>query len=837
MRMADNYVVDLKNGTKTDVVKYKPMNTTIKGQVAVELYDAETGEKTLEAKTENCINDIWAKSAYMDYFYDRIKFRTSSSSSSTYSGAKVYQNLFSYIILTDWDRVEDKTSNIIQGNYIGYASKNATYSGESADKGTVNTAETKVTYKGGGIYKAHFVFDFPTHSANGIIQSIYWSDKDSQYDIYNGYSVGYRIKSFEKEFDLTIPRHTGSHPYEGVNANIYNDVHKKQLAFIGYNDDRNYGYQPPHDYCHSNAPLKVVYFNHFTGTFVEYTMADLFEDRDFYSRHAYVFNAGENYGWVKSANALLSVNFATDEFKTYPFNNLINKDSKGNNLYIVGFKDNDMYLRSSLSKGLHVRRITGTHMETFDAGTEDARVEEMLDWVEVDYREDWFYSEQNKFRQQLIPVKDGKFLVRAYYYCNEKNELAKDVYDTWFYMDSEFNIIRRAHGVTEFEHFPYDYDNFDGKSINKLVATANDYEKLGFEVYKYYGIFAQWGASTRLARPIKKTTMNTMKIIYDFIIETVSGYQNFSTASIAPITPDPIDPTDPSSQIRGNTMGNIVNGGLATQKDGWVYYRSSDDCLYRTDGVKRELISTDKLSNLNVVGDYVYCRNNSYDNKLCKINIHTGALTKLCDVDSSNVIVVDDWIYYRNKYQSNFAKMFKVSVNGGHNAELIPFPESGDKAGIFNVWGDWIYYTDYARRDGLFKMKSSGEEVTKIEVEGDNEFNYMQISDGWIYYLNGTVIYKVELDGSNRTKLLDTEYNMFMSINVVGEWIYYLLGNIFYKMQKDGTKITKVYQADAYPDIGFDIIGEQIFYKSTSSTTYRTTRYKVSIYGESNQEI
>ena len=63
--------------------------------------------------------------------------------------------------------------------------------------------------------------------------------------------------------------------------------------------------------------------------------------------------------------------------------------------------------------------------------------------------------------------------------------------------------------------------------------------------------------------------------------------------------------------MTGNSLGNIINGGIAAQAENWIYYRSSDgEKIYkiRTDGSGREKINNDSSWEINVVGDWIYYR-------------------------------------------------------------------------------------------------------------------------------------------------------------------------------------------------------------------------------------
>lgn len=145
-------------------------DTGIKGKVLVELFDSKTNKKVKEAYTENLIPDLYFKDTFLRSFIQGAMGSGNSRSSTNYSG-------FNYIYLTDHDKPENLSEQRVMGNVIGYAHRNTAYSGDNIIRGTINKAETRFEMTDNKI-KINFVFDFPTHSANGIFESIYWGDSD-----------------------------------------------------------------------------------------------------------------------------------------------------------------------------------------------------------------------------------------------------------------------------------------------------------------------------------------------------------------------------------------------------------------------------------------------------------------------------------------------------------------------------------------------------------------------------------------------------------------------------------------------------------------------------------
>lgn len=155
---------------KTKEYKKVKKDRGIKGKVLLELFDAKTKEKVQEAYTENLIPDLFFKDTFLTHFAQGIMGVGNTRSSSNYSW-------FEYLYLTDHDKPENINEQRVQGNIIGFAHRNSTYSGTDTRRGTINRAESKLEVMDTKI-KVNFVFDFPTHAANGKIESIFWAESD-----------------------------------------------------------------------------------------------------------------------------------------------------------------------------------------------------------------------------------------------------------------------------------------------------------------------------------------------------------------------------------------------------------------------------------------------------------------------------------------------------------------------------------------------------------------------------------------------------------------------------------------------------------------------------------
>lgn len=142
-----------------------------KGKIKVELFDDLTGRKVEEIETNNFI----AKGTEY-YFKILMKNLFTKGLADNLAIDRSPNNMFERIILTNASHPEQPEEEwYFKGEVIGWASTTETYSGSDEKRGTINTGESFVNEIQGQV---HFVFDFPTHAANGTFQSIYFAPHD-----------------------------------------------------------------------------------------------------------------------------------------------------------------------------------------------------------------------------------------------------------------------------------------------------------------------------------------------------------------------------------------------------------------------------------------------------------------------------------------------------------------------------------------------------------------------------------------------------------------------------------------------------------------------------------
>ncbi|WP_231247468.1 hypothetical protein [Clostridium botulinum] len=249
-RESISYSKDFLTGKRVEKVKNK-LIMPVQGVATVKLYDDLTGKQIYQAKSENRITAALANPAFLDGFYYPM-----IDNKQQYLLKEIFKTYpFRVITLTTGDIAEDPYDYWTWGDIIGYADAWYTYSGDSELRGTVNKGEWSRTNKDGKGIK-HFVFDFPTHVANGTFKSIYWTggqrdDSSAQMPRINytykkrtieeeNHSIPkYNLCTDEKNLYALKPQYTTITVYDKFTTEKKNDitikVKAKAIAYDGSN--------------------------------------------------------------------------------------------------------------------------------------------------------------------------------------------------------------------------------------------------------------------------------------------------------------------------------------------------------------------------------------------------------------------------------------------------------------------------------------------------------------------------------------------------------------------------------------------------------------------------
>jgi len=233
------------------------------------------------------------------------------------------------------------------------------------------------------------------------------------------------------------------------------------------------------------------------------------------------------------------------------------------------------------------------------------------------------------------------------------------------------------------------------------------------------------------------------------------------------------------NEPRGNSPGNIINGGYvweSSSKKGLdlEYFCHGDDfCkLYGRRNGETKRLSASPSRFINVVGDWVYFVNVE-DSYVYKTTFDKEEPDCLCDeIKVDYVTVVGQWVYCSD--ESAGGQLCRISIDDGRLEYLDE--DSDHKCEYINVDGEWVYYRSATDDGKIYKVHRDGKRGRQLVCE-DNCINI--IVDGkWVYYINisdGCAMYKIlkERKDRNTDKGIKLCSVPCRTINVAGKWIYY----------------------------------------------------------------
>ena len=350
----------------------------------------------------------------------------------------------------------------------------------------------------------------------------------------------------------------------------------------------------------------------------------------------------------------------------------------------------------------------------------------------------------------------------------------------------------------------------------------------------------------------------------------------------------------------GNSIGNIRNYGYAAENDGWIYYLSPNEDTsqigifkIRNNGQdKKQLFMSEMdIVSINVYKGYIYfiaselqsnLENDDLDNKICRMKTDGTEFEILNDNELNNdcyeIYVLNDAIYYIGLN----AEICKMDLNGANksvisdlgtgylgitndyiiynspvdveNEEYVTYIMNidgtdakpileGKRIYSVNIEGDYIYYSDDAKKLYKTKIGSNVEELVYDNIEAYN----LNTNDGYAYYLNyldieaddyTVCLFRVNLDGTTQQPEKLKEMATYSSfIDVVGDWVIYMDSsdesgyiNLVHKEgKKDDIELYRLDYASFYENMDFSDVqvdsgdGENEVSNETTNTVAETS--------------
>ncbi len=318
------------------------------------------------------------------------------------------------------------------------------------------------------------------------------------------------------------------------------------------------------------------------------------------------------------------------------------------------------------------------------------------------------------------------------------------------------------------------YIEWDGntKTVTALKSDTVINLKIGDKTAYLNGESMQLEVPSKI---INDKTFVPLRFISESLGAEVDWNNNTRTVTIS---------LDNSSEIHGNTSGNISNGGFVCEKDDWVYTSMYKNGLWKIkkDGSEKVQISKDSANYLNIVGDWIYYSSSTYlpENdrlRLHKMKLDGSSVSKLSTSIVDFVNVVGDWIYYIDA--NSGYKPYKIRLDGKGKSKI-----SDVQMKYMIVDDGWIYFQKVSS-DTLWKMRTNGSDLKELSYVYGSKLRI--IKDGnWLYFISDGFdpgIYKVDINGENEELIAGGSID---SINHSDGWLYYTseLENL-YKIKDD----------------------------------------------------
>ncbi len=252
---------------------------------------------------------------------------------------------------------------------------------------------------------------------------------------------------------------------------------------------------------------------------------------------------------------------------------------------------------------------------------------------------------------------------------------------------------------------------------------------------------------------------------------------------------------------RGNTPGNITNGGLMALQGQWLYFNGYYLMKKNLSSGVVIKVSDDKASYINIIGDWIYYTTGKENYSMVKVRTDGTGRTILSGDQAEYMNVVGDRIYYANF--SSYVKLYTMRLDGTDRRKVSRY--SDEISFWVNAFTDWIYYVnifgnpdDYKELDnediehlmmtkGIYRIRPDGSNAVQLN---NFDADFMNVSNGWIYFINSDdadYIYKMKTDGSEQQVIAEEGAS---HLNVSGDFIYYCNNSDksrIYRMQLDGS--------------------------------------------------
>ena len=232
-----------------------------------------------------------------------------------------------------------------------------------------------------------------------------------------------------------------------------------------------------------------------------------------------------------------------------------------------------------------------------------------------------------------------------------------------------------------------------------------------------------------------------------------------NTPSIQPYVTEEIN-------AEGNAMNNILNGGFVAHQGDWIFYIHPDHRHYiyakhtDVDEDKPQLLIRHEADFLNVLGDHMFYRNRSDENKLYKASITGADAEALTESEVSTIYVDSAWIYFLEN-----DKLHRMRHDGTQLEKLTDMIVHS-----YVVMGDTVYFVEPFGKS-FYHIGLQTKEMKELAALPHTAVEAKYTADGIVYRIDEDhAIYELTYHDPVPRKLIDvTEYLLYAD----EQYVYY----------------------------------------------------------------
>lgn len=463
MRESIATVKNYKDGSVTEYIKQKPDDVTLQGKTTIQLFD-ENGDMIKEMESENIVYSTYSRYAYYEYFQSYL-----------YGNNRNSPGDFAQHIFLLNDSTPERDTRWWFGNQA-YLARCKTRSAEvgGTSVGTLNVGESfsRQEYKDDGsfCYRWHNVYDFATNSANGTFNKLVHGYEETA--LVNAFTMAWKYSP------VTVLQSHDASSYSGSDYFV--------ISTADDSDDAYYvGVQSMTSTDSEYLKLHLIKMNYKTG---------------------YVGEIKDIPMKLKmSGKTLVGVSGVGYQDKLY-----LTMEGYTTTLWVVDLKTRTYEEKTDLTNNTTGALYHGGFV-----------------------KDGFLYVHLYRGACRKIDLSTGEIVGVSSYTCTVGNEafniygiFPTDVPNTYTVALSSYVVRATLEGTV----FKSDVSRRKTRSIDKPYSLSGERQLSQSYLFNtstkvvtsrpyIYDVYAPVIAENLLPEPITKTSVNTMKIQYDFVIE------------------------------------------------------------------------------------------------------------------------------------------------------------------------------------------------------------------------------------------------------------------------------------------------------------------------------